>query len=661
VLPATQVQITVDTDIPLQVAAALRVTVRWTENSAPIVREYRWDRAGAPRLRTVFDGGTQDSGLRLDGDLDAATISLGEAQFPASFTVIPAMDRSDRAFDATVELLLENGITVRRMVQRSLRSGTQHVEIFLAARCVDPATGCRTQPCLRQTLCEERGQTCGEEGLCVTLTQPTRTEVNTGWDARRPVPGCGHMNEACCVWGSACQSMLTCSLGICRGCTRSTDGCCDASGPQPDGTICGSSPPPCFNPSTCRAGVCTNGDLAMNGTTCTAGAACVMPGVCIDGSCMPPTPSPDGSVCAPSNDPCKQDGVCMSGTCNPPQPRPDGVVCDRSNNPCVQDGVCAGGMCTSRRNFADGTICARPMNSCQIDGVCVNGACSGPRTAPDGTVCAMAANSCQMNGTCRAGVCAPVVMVPDGTPCGMASDPCQINGTCRGGECTGTTSRPNGTVCAMASNPCQTNGTCNNGRCSGLGSVANGTVCGPSVNPCQMNRACVDGACPPAQPVANGTVCAPSGNPCQTDGTCTNGSCGPIANRPDGTVCGASTPCQSAPTCRGGACVQNPRPNNTRPSSTTQCCNGVEVSRADINNCNVCGLRCPGGGSCQSRATSGTQYFCTCNGAAQCPANFRCRTGQPNLNNICACLGPGTCPASTTCMQIVDAPDFCRP
>lgn len=663
VLPATQVQITVDTDIPVQVAAALRVTVRWTENSAPMVREYRWDRAGAPRLQAVIDA-SLDGSRMPDGAvlMDAGGNStLGEAQFPASFTVVPSMERNDRPFDAVIELLLDRGITVRRTIQRTLRSGTQHVAVFLSARCVDPAVGCRSQPCLRQTLCEERGQTCGEEGECVAFTTLTRSEVPVGWDAHRPVPGCGHMGEACCLWGSACNSQLTCSEGICRGCTPSNDGCCSAAGPQPDGTICGAAPATCFNPSTCRAGVCTQGELAMNGTTCSMGGPCLMPGVCNEGSCSPPMPSPDGTVCAPSNDPCKQDGVCMSGTCSPPQPRADGTICDRTNDPCKQDGVCMAGSCTSRRNFADGTICARPGNSCQIDGVCSNGVCSGPRTAADGTVCAPAANSCQTNGVCTAGVCSPVGRIADGMPCGMATDACQVNGTCRGGECTGTTARPDGTVCAMAMNSCQTNGTCSGGRCSGVGNVANGTQCAPSANPCQIASVCTNGTCPPLQNAPNGTECAPTGNPCQTAGTCSNGTCGPITNRPDGTVCGAATACLNAPTCRAGTCTPNPRPNNTRPSATTQCCNGVELGRNDINNCGVCGLHCPGGGTCQSRATSGTQYFCTCNGAAQCPGNFRCRMGEPNLNNICACLANNACPGSLTCRMIVNAPDYCTP
>lgn len=654
--PATQVVFLIDTDIPVDVAGVLRVNVQWAGDSAPTVREYRWTR-GASTMLFQQDGG-------MDGGV------LGITNFPTSFSVVPNTARPDRSFVANIELALENGIILRRRVARTfITHARQTVDIFLASRCLDRAMGCHGQPCTRQQLCEEQGQTCGESGECVTPEVLTRTEMDGGDAAARRPPECGRFGQGCCLFGTACQGQLFCDPnGLCARCPPGSEACCDGEALRPDGTSCGMPAQSCLGGGQCQGGTCIPGGVLPNGTSCQrASNPCETDGVCTDGVCTAPQARPDGSVCSPTNDPCLIPGVCMGGMCNPPQQRHDGTVCDRAMDACHTDGICMLGACTGVRAVADGTSCGPAPDSCHSNAVCTAGVCNAPPMLPNGSVCARAASGCQRDGTCNNGVCSGVSNVMDGTVCAAAADPCQINGTCRAGACTGTTSQPDGTVCAMAppGNVCVTNGTCAGGRCSGLRNVANGTVrCAVAANNCQTDGFCTNGTCPGAGNVANGTVCRAAGVPaCQNAGTCTNGTCGPVTNRPNGTVCNAATNCQNADTCQNGACANGgARANNTRPTSTTQCCGGAEISRASATNCNVCGRSCPTG-TCAVDAINGfgNQYYCRCSGAnAQCSPQI-CRTGQAQLNNRCACQNNAQCPAGTVCQNVNLGPNFCRP
>ncbi|MDP3274335.1 MAG: hypothetical protein Q8Q09_04015 [Deltaproteobacteria bacterium] len=649
--PATQVQFTVDTDLPITVPGLLQVTVRWRSQGSPQPHTYRWFRGTNLRQLEEFnlDGGLTDGGLN---------------PFPQSFTVVPDTERADDAFVTDVSLELADGVTLRRRFTRTLlRNQTQRVQVFLAARCLDPAEGCATSLCTLQQLCEDRGLTCNEVGECVAPERPTATE-DGGTDAGRVSPQCGRANQACCLYANRCSDGLTCNAGRCVRCPAGSEACCDGDSLRPEGTPCGMAPSSCLSGGSCRAGVCIPGGTAPNGTPCRPAASpCERDAVCEDGTCLPNAPATDGTVCDRASNGCNTDGVCVAGTCNPQQAVMDGTVCAPASSPCQTDGLCMAGTCTGPIAVADGTVCARASNPCERNGVCAMGRCSPVQPAPDGTVCATASNACQRDGTCRAGACQPVTFVANGTVCATASDPCQVNGTCSAGNCTGTTARPNGTVCAMASNACQINGTCTAGRCGGVSNVPNGTVCARAANSCQIDSLCNNGSCPAVGSVANGTVCAPTSNPCLTAGTCTTGTCGPIRNRANGTVCGAATNCRNAPTCQTGACAAgSSRADNTRPTATTHCCAGAEVSRASTAHCNVCNLACPSG-SCAAASVGSTQWFCGCSGNAQCTPQL-CRIGQPSLNNRCACRdgsGSAECPGAAVCQSVSGAPNYCRP
>ncbi|MBL8682228.1 MAG: hypothetical protein JNK05_23880 [Myxococcales bacterium] len=647
VAPATQVVFTIDTDVAPRLKAVLRVTVRWAADASVTVREYRWARAGTA-LADV-DGG-----------------ALGIARFPAEFTVVPTTGRPDRMFVTSVELDVDDRITLRRVFSRTLLTNQrQNVRVFLAARCLDPAMGCAGEPCTRLRLCEERGQTCGEDGECVAPETPTATE-DGGREASVVARTCGSSGEPCCLYGDACDGPFVCSLGVCRRCPAGSEGCCDGDTLRPDGTQCSMPMNSCLAPGTCRAGNCVAGGSAPNGTMCAASAdPCLAPSLCQDGVCLAPQPVMDGTMCERSTNPCLADRVCMAGTCAPAQPVTDGTMCAAAGGPCQTPGVCMAGACSGAINVADGTVCRPAANPCETDGVCMAGACSAPQRRPDGTVCARGTNSCQIDGVCMAGACSAITNRPNGTVCAMASDPCQVNGTCTNGMCTGTTSRPDGTVCAMAAGPCQSNGTCSGGRCSGVQNVANGTVCATASGPCQRNGTCTNGACSGVQNVANGTVCATTTNACRNNGTCTNGACGAITNRPNGTVCGAATACRNAPTCQAGTCTAGTaRADNTRPTTTTHCCGGNEVNRNNPNECGVCNQVCSTG-TCVATAVSGfgTQYYCQCSSNSQCTPQL-CRIGQSTLNNRCACRdgsGSTECAGSAVCQMVSNAPNFCRP
>ncbi len=653
--PATEVVFLIDTDIPVSVPGVLRVTVQWAGEGAVTTREYRWTRAPF----TMLTG--QDAGL------DAG---FGTTMFPASFAVVPNTTRPDRAFVAGVELILDNGITVRRRLSRTLLTHfRQTVDVFLAARCLDPSAGCQSEPCTRQLMCEEQGKTCNDNGDCVTPETLTRTEIDGSVDASRRPAECGRFGQACCLFAEQCRGGLSCSpTNVCVRCPPGSEACCDGETLRADGTACGMAAQTCLAGGRCQQGVCTPGGVLPNGSSCMPAAnPCQTDGVCTDGVCTAPQSRPDGSVCSPTVDPCLVPGVCMNGMCNPPQLRPDGTVCERAADSCHVDGVCSLGTCTGQRPVANGTVCGRAMDSCHRDPVCTVGVCGAPVALAEGAICAPAGSSCQRAGTCRAGACTGVSNVMDGTVCAAAADPCQVNGTCRAGMCSGTTPQPDGTVCAMApaGNVCQTNGTCTAGRCSGLRNVPNGAVrCAVAGSNCQTDGLCTNGACPGPGNVANGTVCRAAGVPaCQNAGTCTNGVCGAVSNRPNGTVCGAGNNCQNPDTCQGGACANGGAVgNNVRPTATTQCCGGVEVSRASASHCNVCNLACATG-TCAADAINGfgTQYYCRCTGAnAQCTPRI-CRTGQASLNNRCACQNSAQCPGGSVCQNVNLAPNFCRP
>lgn len=263
-----------------------------------------------------------------------------------------------------------------------------------------------------------------------------------------------------------------------------------------------------------------------------------------------------------------------------------------------------------------------------------------------------------------------------GQPCCTSGEACGapftcVAGTCRrcpeGSEacCNEADPLPNGTTCAMTMDPCKRSGTCTDGVCASITDAPNGTDCGANAGDlCRPRRACMAGACTGFINAMNGTQCAArNAEACQNARTCAGGVCQPATRFAVGATCRASGgPCELAATCNAtGACPANPnRPNNYRPTSTTQCCGGNELARSNDNNCNVCGNNCSG--NCAAHNIDGTtQWLCTCTTTASCGGTRVCRTLTPNANT-CSCDAMNSnCPSGSRCQAVSGNPDICVP
>ncbi|MBL8677700.1 MAG: hypothetical protein JNK05_00925 [Myxococcales bacterium] len=193
----------------------------------------------------------------------------------------------------------------------------QQARLVLRARCVTAATGCTTvaaDRCTTAILCEEREQTCGDDGTCVSPTVVT-TPIDRSADAstdlcpdpNRCVAGECSVPVARCVDGrTQCETSPSpagtqCGAGVCDGAGRCTacggagDPCCGAacraglecrSGRcDPCGGLsqpcCGSA---CRGGLECRAGRCdacgSAGERCCGGALCNAPLTCALDIVC---------------------------------------------------------------------------------------------------------------------------------------------------------------------------------------------------------------------------------------------------------------------------------------------------------------------------------------------------------------------------------------------
>lgn len=307
VRPATEVLVLVGTDVPAEVPLHLTVRVVRGGSVAPDAApaEQRWTRR-AP------DAGP-DAGIAL----------------PATFAVVPAA-RDPR--DELVTLVIEadaGGVLLRRTARFAfVPHATLTLPVFLTARCAERAAGCAVPgECTRAQLCEERGQTCGNDGACVELPVALAPDGGASFGDATTYGGCGLYGQACCVVGDPCRAPLTCASGRCQRCTD-------------PGEVC-----------------CTGGDLRPNGTACAMplDPRCQNAGTCADGVCGAVTNRPDGTVCAMSSDPCVDPGVCRAGACQPSTPRMDGAACGPAPDACHDAPRCAGGRCGAPAVLPDGT------------------------------------------------------------------------------------------------------------------------------------------------------------------------------------------------------------------------------------------------------------------------------------------------------------------
>jgi len=147
--PATQVEVTVDSNAPLDRVLTLTTTVSRGSEPNESARVYRWTRGQA--------------GVEL----------------PASFTVVPAEGRpKDELVTVVVEATLaprsasDPAVRFRRVARWRLQPQVpSRLRLFLPIECGSPAVGCTLatpDACTVARLCEERGLTCGDDGACVT-------------------------------------------------------------------------------------------------------------------------------------------------------------------------------------------------------------------------------------------------------------------------------------------------------------------------------------------------------------------------------------------------------------------------------------------------------------------------------------------------------------
>jgi hypothetical protein len=87
-----------------------------------------------------------------------------------------------------------------------------------------------------------------------------------------------------------------------------------------------------------------------------------------------------GDDLAPPNDMATPD--LLSGPCIGVA---DGTICAPTTNPCKNPGRCLGGSCGAITDKPAGTVCAPKSNACHTDGTCDGkGACGAPGVRPDG-------------------------------------------------------------------------------------------------------------------------------------------------------------------------------------------------------------------------------------------------------------------------------------
>jgi hypothetical protein len=391
VVPASEVLVVIGTDIDPSVHLTITATVTHGIDGALGSETHSWTRA-------LPDGGI-DGGIVL----------------PASF----AVEASATQPNDPLALLVEadaGGVPIRRRAQFTVTPHQTNVlRIFLSSRCVQPATGCSTaSPCTVQAMCEEHGQTCGNDGTCVAVSVSLRSDLDGSFGDLPPPIACGIYHQACCAVGAACSAPLTCVAGRCQRCTDPGEVCCNGADLLADGTACGTAPDACHTAPTCRLGVCQSAPSMPNGT-----------------------------VCAPTMNPCRRDGVCTNGMCGAITDAPNGTACSAPTNPCHTPATCTAGACGAEGTQPDGhqwsgnaidRCCggnAVQVNSNSNCGVCGLQCRAGNCTTYNGHYfCPCVANSQCFAGCCRTYVPGNNLCVPGVCATGACAANCPGNGTC---------------------------------------------------------------------------------------------------------------------------------------------------------------------------------------------------------------------------------------
>ncbi|MBL8680783.1 MAG: hypothetical protein JNK05_16510 [Myxococcales bacterium] len=392
ILPATLVEVLVETELPGSGPFDLRVWVR--NNDRPFG-------ATTPARETAT--------FRMVGRRSR----IGDAP---SFVLVP---REGGARDAIVTARVEaeaEGVVLRRDVRFRFTPNTHgFVRIVLRGSCGLPDTRCRmVEPCTRQAVCEENGQTCGDNGVCVTpQVIPTLSRGRpfnpNSFDATVPDAGedAGMPPEDACVpncMGRRCGEPNGCG-GICE------------SGPCAGGEACNLGRCECAPGFTSCGGTCRpDADIeCMSGMT--RSMSC---GTC--GSRMDRC----GADCRWQNGTCSGGGTCMPGEM---QSEPCGRCGTRSRScgadcnwgawgGCSGEGVCTAGMtesmpcgnCGTQTRMCQADCRWGTFSACGGSGPCRPGETQSQACGNCGTQSRTCGSTCQWPafGTCTGqGACAP--------------------------------------------------------------------------------------------------------------------------------------------------------------------------------------------------------------------------------------------------------------
>ncbi len=414
----TGVRLILDTDLPIDQPLTIRVFIRQGDvaiDSTTSRPEQTWAR------------GRGDGGITL----------------PASFGIVPA---ADQARDGLTTVLVEGqsgGLLLRRLVRfRFVPNQTLTVRVFLTGRCALERAGCTTTTrCTRQTFCEERAQTCGDDGECVDVTQ---TGIGDGGMRDVSTTDIATADLSRIDARDAC--VPDCTV---RGCGQS-DGC---------GGVCMSGT--CGPNETCALGTCV---CATGFSRCGAAGTC-RPAA--DVECAPSASRVQAcGNCGQRTDNC--DGTChwIAGACvEPPGACAPGAT---RNGPCGRCGTQAQS-CSMACQWANAGVCMEPASAC------TGGAVESRACGNCGTSRRTCSALCQWSawGACvePAGACAP------GSARAGTCDPCSqqvCNASCQWAGCT---LRPG--------NACENRGGLNARSCSAC--ACGLQWCLPS---CQWSTAC---------------------------------------------------------------------------------------------------------------------------------------------------------------------------
>jgi hypothetical protein len=150
-----------------------------------------------------------------------------------------------------------------------------------------------------------------------------------------------------------------------------------------------------------------------------------------------PKCGPDGTVCAPTTDPCKTPGVCKDDVCGPIGDAADGTKCGAASDACHTDPTCKTGKCQAQGTHPDGynydsgnylaRCCGGAPTSLNSPGNC--GAC-GIKCASGRCINTGSTNgqqwwcSCTASSECWSGCCA------DGSPSVCSPSSCGSPAKC---------------------------------------------------------------------------------------------------------------------------------------------------------------------------------------------------------------------------------------